>query len=102
MGRKLGSRNTYKRRGVVRPKGNFGVGRGNWDKAGGIRASYDTTFDFYVDQLTAERRPYGYKPTLRGLQEVLGLDGETFNRYRKGETKPPTVILRHMEALLYM
>jgi len=59
---------------------------------------YDTFFDTQVRLLLREKSEH-YEPTLRGLQKALGLDGETFHKYRSGKTPPPSVVLDHMIAL---
>lgn len=103
MSRTKGSRNTYiRRRGIRRDHSHshsLGLGRGNWKGGAGVRKSYDTKFNLLVDELCANPKPSFYEPTLRGLQEVLVIDGETFNRYRQGLTEVPTVVIKHMEAL---
>lgn len=103
MSRTKGSRNTHiRRRGIRRDHSHshsLGLGRGNWKGGAGVRKSYETRFNVLVEELCAKTKPRFYEPTLRGLQEVLVIDGETFNRYRQGLTEVPTVVIKHMEAL---
>jgi hypothetical protein len=78
-----------------------GVGRGNWGGEGaGERVNYLTEFNDMFTLLCGAPASELYDPTVRSICAALGLDGDTFHRYRKGVYKLPRVVKAHMYALL--
>src|ERR1051325_75205 len=77
-----------------------GVGRGNWGgRRPGQPVIYLTEFDDMF-RLMKTMKSHLYEPTIRGVCKALGLDRDTFQRYRTGEYKLPSVVKAHMWALM--
>jgi hypothetical protein len=80
---------------------NNGAGHGNWGgRFVGQRVSYSTEFDEMFGLLCDAVPSPLYEPTVRGVCEALGLDRDTFQRYRTGEYKMPLVVKMDMWALI--
>jgi len=78
------------------------MSKGNFRGRNGGRIVYDNWFNMMTTTLLDD--PPGacdltYRLSVRGLQESLGIDGETYNRYSRGRSPVPEVIQEHLHLL---